>query len=102
MNNKIIYRIDGSTTVVQASAIQSVSGLAHAMGFLANHRLYKMSKDGVGVTKENAQVVASAFLEAAQRFEAEIMDRIDPPEMTGTISRLGLGKVVNPYDFIND
>ncbi len=98
MSNKIVYRINGGTSVVQASAIHSAADLAYAMGFLANHRLYKLSKSG-GVTKDKAQAVADAFREAAERFEVEVVDRLDPPEMEGAISDLGIGRVVNPYDF---
>ncbi len=100
MSNQMIYR-NGGTTVVEAAAMQSPEDLAYAMGFLANHLLYKMSKGGGGVTKENAQAVADAFGEAAGRFHVEITDRLDPEEMEGTISNLGLGKVVNPYQFVN-
>ncbi len=96
----IIYRINGGTSVVQASAIKNPEDLAYAMGFLANHRLYKMSKGGVGVTKHNAQAVATAFKDAAERFQMEVVDRLDPPAMEGTISQLGIGEVVNPYDYI--
>ncbi len=98
--SKIVYRINSSTSVVEAAAIKNVEDLAYAMGFLANHRLYKMSKHG-GVTVEKAEEVATAFIGAAQRFADEVLGRLDPEEMTGTISDLGLGKVVNPYDFID-
>ncbi len=98
--SKIVYRIGGSTSVVEAAAIKNVEDLAYAMGFLANHRLYKMSKTG-GVTVENAEAVATAFIGAAQRFADEVLGRLEPEEMAGTISDLGLGKVINPYAFVN-
>ncbi len=98
--NKIVYRIKGGgTSVVQASAIQDVDDLAYAMGFLANHRLYKMSKDG-GVTLEKAEAVAQAFLFAAERFSEEVIDPLGGAEDDGRISNLGDGEVKNPYDFI--
>ncbi len=96
--NEIVYRIFGGTSVVQASAIQDVDDLAYAMGFLANHRLYKMSKGG-GVTLEKAQEVAQAFLFAAERFSEEVVDRLSG-DVPSRISNLGDGEVKNPYDFV--
>ncbi len=97
--NEIVYRINFGTSVVQASAIKDVDDLAYAMGFLANHRLYKMSKNG-GVTLEKAQDVAQAFLFAAERFSEEVTDRLRGEYASKRISNLGDGEVQNPYDFI--
>ncbi len=98
--NSIVYRINGGgTSVVQASAIQDVDDLAYAMGFLANHRLYKMSKNG-GVTLEKAQEVAQAFLFAAERFNEEVIDRLSGEYASNRISNLGDGEVKNPYAFV--
>ena len=95
----IIYRSDGSTTVVQASAIRNVEELAYALGFLAHHRLYKMSKSG-GVTVEKAQAVADAFVLAAEEFQANVIDRVVGKEPEDRLSDLGARKVVNPFMFI--
>ncbi len=97
-NNEIVYRIEGEVSVVQASAIQDVVDLAYGLSFLANHRLYKMSKGGEGVTLKNAEAVASAFLLAAERFNEEVVSRLGGK--TGSISKLGIGKVENPYRFV--
>ncbi len=96
---EIVYRIDGGKSVVQASAIKDVDALAYAMGFLANHRLYKMSKQG-GVTLENAQEVAKAFLFAAERFGEEVLERLGGGPISNRISNLGDGEVKNPYAFV--
>lgn len=101
MGNSIIYRIDVGTTVVQASAIRDVEDLAYAMGFLANHKLYKMSKADDEVSLENALEVAEAFEMASARFGAEVLDRLSPSGMEGTISNLGSGEVTNPYVFVD-
>ncbi len=98
--SKMIYRLHGSTTVVQASAIKSVEDLADAAGFLANHRLYKMSKGPGGVTVENAQAVLSGLIEAAQRFQEEVLDKLNGVDEMNTISRLGEGEVTNPWEFV--
>lgn len=97
----IIYRADGSTSVVQASAIQNVDELAYAIGFLAHHRLYKMSKDG-GVSAGKALEVAIAFMLAAEAFQADVLDVISPPvvPVPDRISDLGAGTVKNPFGFV--
>ena len=101
MSSNIVYRREGSgTTVVQASNIKDQDDLAYAMGFLANHKLYKMSKANGEVDLENALEVAEALEGAAARFAAEVLDRLNPSEMEGTISNLGLGEVTNPYGFV--
>ncbi len=97
----IVYRIKGGgTSVVQASAIRDADELAYAMGFLAHHRLYKMSKGG-GVTPANAAKVAQAFLAAAEEFSANVIKPlsgdIDEPDV---ISALGEGEVLNPFGFV--
>ncbi len=97
--NSIVYRINNGTSIVQASAIKDVDDLAYAMGFLANHRLYKMSKDD-GVTLENAQEVAHSFLFAAERFSEEVTDRLSGEYASNRISNLGDGEVKNPYAFV--
>ncbi len=98
--SKIVYRLDGGTSVVQASAINDVDDLAYAIGFLANHRLYKMSKVG-GVTLEKAEYVAQAFLEAAERFNEEVIARLGGEDAPQRISNLGAGEVKNPYAFVD-
>lgn len=95
----IIYRKDGYTTVVQASAIQNAEELAYAMGFLAHHRLYKTSKAG-GVSAENASEVAMAFMAAAEAFQADVMDPLTGAKPADQISALGDGEVKNPFRFI--
>ena len=95
----IIYRKDGYTTTVQASAIKDTEELAYAIGFLAHHRLYKMSKQG-GVNPEKAQGVAAAFMMAAEAFQAEVIDPLSGKKPKDRISDLGGGKVENPFRFI--
>ena len=95
----IIYRKDGFTTTVQASAIKDTEELAWALGFLAHHRLYKMSKKG-GVNPEKAQEVAAAFMLAAEAFQAEVIDPLTGKKPKDRISNLGGGKVENPFRFI--
>lgn len=95
----IIYRSDGSTTTVQASAIQDTEELAYAIGFLAHHRLYKMSKGG-GVSVGKAQDVAAAFMMAAETFQVDVIDPLMGKKPKGQISALGGGKVENPFAFI--
>jgi len=95
----IIYRGDGFTTTVQASAIQDTEELAWALGFLAHHRLYKMSKRG-GVNAENAHAVAAALELAAEAFQADVIDPLTEKQPEGRISGLGSGKVENPFQFI--
>lgn len=95
----IIYRKDGYTTVVQASAIRNVEELAYAMGFLAHHRLYKMSK-GRGVNKLGAAIVADAFIDAAEAFQTDVMDQLTGANKPEQISELGAGEVKNPFTFV--
>lgn len=98
----IVYRSDGCTSTVQASAIQTVEELAYAFGWLAHHRLYKMSKGG-SVTVENAKAVMEAFERAAGEFEANVIYKLNPPPASAKpdrISDLGEGVVKNPFDFI--
>ena len=95
----IIYRKDGYTTTVQASAIKDTEELAYAIGFLAHHRLYKMSKQG-GVNPEKAQEVAAAFMLAAEAFQVDVIDPLSGKKPKGRISDLGGGKVENPFRFI--
>ncbi len=95
----IVYRKDGCTTTVQASAIKDAEELAWAIGFLAHHRLYKMSKGG-GVSAENASEVAMAFMAAAEAFQAEVMDPLMGSNKTEQISELGAGEVKNPFWFV--
>ncbi len=97
--NKIVYRLPGGISVVQASAIKDVEDLAYAIGFLANHRLYKMSKDG-GVKLEEAEAVSQAFFLAAERFEEEVIARLGGGATPNRISNLGAGEVKNPYLFV--
>lgn len=96
----IVYRRPGSgTTVVQASAITTVEELAFAIGFLAHHRLYKMSKGGeVSVT--NAIDVRDAFLMAADMFTDDVVDPLDGSALPDQISALGAGEVKNPFAFV--
>jgi hypothetical protein len=100
---QIVYRIHGGTSVVQASAITNVEELAYGMSFLAHHRLYKMSKDGVGVNLENAVAVAAAFKDAADAFYDDVIGKLDPQPMVEVprLSDLGDGVVANPYGFVS-
>ncbi len=100
LNASIVYRINGGKSVVQASAIQDVEDLAFGIGFLANHRLYKMSKSPEGVTLANAQEVAKAFLIAAERFHNEITAKLGGEKETTNLSALGVGDVENPFCFV--
>ncbi len=95
---KIVYRIDGVRSVVQASAITDVEELAYAMSFLAHHRLYKMSKSG-GVNIINAEEVADAFLVASDAFAADVTDVLSGAQGE-RISDLGDGVVTNPFKFV--
>ena len=95
----IIHRSDGSTTKVQASAIHDTEELAYAMGFLAHHRLYKMSK-GSGVSVENAQETAEAFMLAAEAFQADVINQLEGVDAPEQISELGAGEVKNPFTFV--
>ncbi len=97
--SKLIYRINGGTTVVQASAMKAEGDLAYAIGFLANHRLYKMSK-GKGVSAKNAQIVLNEMAEACERFNEEVVNVLTGEEEMTTISRLGKGEVTNPWNFV--
>ena len=87
------------TTTVQASAIKDTEELAYAIGFLAHHRLYKMSKTA-GVNPEKAQEVAAAFMLAAEAFQTEVIDPLTGKKPGDRISDLGGGKVENPFRFI--
>ncbi len=99
MSNKMIYRINGGTTVVEAAQMKHEGNLAYALGFLANHRLYKMSKNG-GVTMKKAQAVIAEMSKAVLRFEEEVVFALGGQEEMKTISKLGKGEVVNPYSFV--
>ncbi len=96
---EIVYRINGGTTVVQASAIKDGDDLAYALGFLVNHHLYKMSKVG-GVKLSKAEAVAQAFFIAAERFEEEVIVPLGGEGVNNRISNLGAGEVKNPYTFV--
>ncbi len=96
----IVYRRAGSgTTVVQASAIKTVEELAYAIGFLAHHRLYKMSKGGA-VSVENAERVAEAFSMAVIAFEYDVIAPLVGDTPVEQISALGAGEITNPYAFV--
>ncbi len=97
--SKMIYRINGGTTVVQASAMKEEGDLAYALGFLANHRLYKMSK-GKGVSVKDARTILNEMAEACVRFDEEIVDALTGDGEMKTISRLGRGEVTNPFVFV--
>ncbi len=97
---KIVYRVAGSKSVVQASAISNPEELAYGMSFLAHHRLYKMSKSRSGVTLKNAEAVSKAFLAAAEAFAAEVTDTLKGVRKGDRISDLGHGNVDNPYGFV--
>ena len=97
--NAIIYRKDGYTTTVQASAIKDIEELAYAIGFLAHHRLYKMSKEG-GVNQDKAQGVAAAFMLAAEAFQRDVIDPLCGKRPKNRISSLGDRKVSNPFTFV--
>ena len=87
---------------VQASAIRDTEELAYAIGFLAHHRLYKMSKGGA-VSVEKAQEVAAAFMMAAEAFQADVIDKLSPPPAPAKpdrMSDLGEGAVKNPFRFV--
>ncbi len=96
---KIVYRIAGSRSVVQASSITNPEELAYGMSFLAHHRLYKMSKSG-GVGIKNAEIVAKAFSAAAEAFAADVTDALKGVRTGDRISDLGRGTVDNPYGFV--
>ncbi len=97
--SKLIYRINGGTTVVQASAMKANGDLAYAIGFLANHRLYKMSK-GKGVSVKDALSVLDEMAEACKRFDEEIVAALTGAGEMTTISKLGKGEVTNPFVFV--
>ena len=95
----IVARSDGYTTRVGAAAIQSADELAYAIGFLAHHRLYKMSKTG-GVTVEKAREVAGAMVIALEAFESSVIDRLEGKARPDQISGLGDKTVRNPFGFV--
>ena len=97
---RIVYRINGRTSVVQASAITDLEKLGFGIGFLMHHRLYKMSKNGVGVRLDNAFHVRDAVIEAIAKFDADVMDQLNHSGPKPDISDLGQGNVRNPFDFI--
>lgn len=96
---RIVYRIGGTRTVVQASAITNTEELAYAISFLAHHRLYKMSKGDEGVTLENAEEVSLAFEVADAAFGEDVLEALDGTE-AAPISMLGEGVVENPFNYV--
>ncbi len=96
---QIVFRIGGSKSVVQASAITNPEELAYGMSFLAHHRLYKMSKVG-GVNVKNAELVAKSFQAAAEQFSADVTDALNGVNRSVRVSDLGRGTVANPYEFV--
>lgn len=97
---KIVYRVGGGKSVVQASAITNPAELAYGMSFLAHHRLYKMSKGGK-VTVKNAELVAIAFLAAAEAFSLEVIDGLKGVRKGDRVSDLGAGVIENPFGFVD-
>ncbi len=97
---RIVYRINGAKTVVQASAITNIEELVYAIGFLAHHRLYKMSKGSAAVSVSNAADVADAFSLAAEEFTEDVIDELVAPKAYKGISELGAGVVENPFKYV--
>lgn len=100
--SSIVYRIAGQKSVVEAAAIKDTEDLAYAIGFLMNHRLYKMSKAAGSVSLKDAETVAMSLLEANTRFNEEVIEPLGGNlDISGYISGLGRGEVVNPYSFVD-
>ncbi len=99
---RIVYRpCKGAKTVVQASAITNIEELAYAIGFLAHHRLYKMSKSSANVSISNAAIVVDAFSLAEEEFVKDVINALvnaEAPE--AMISELGEGVVENPFNYV--
>lgn len=95
---EIVRREDGATTKVIVAATQDADGLAFAVRFLMDHRLYKASKTG-GVTEEKVFDVLQASAAATASFIKEHFPEekeADPAK----ISQLATGVVKNPFDFV--
>ncbi len=100
MNKKqIVYRINGGTSVVQASAARTPEELAFGIGFLLHHNLYKRSKAG-GVTAANAREVLAVLDAAREEFQTNVVDRLEGKAKAGELSGLGAGVVKNPFDYV--
>ncbi len=98
---RIVYRIDRTKTVVQASAITNIEELAYAIGFLAHHCLYKMSKSSDAVSISNAYRVAEAFSLADAEFTEDVIDALAGAKAPkAMISELGEGVVANPFNYV--
>jgi hypothetical protein len=102
----IVYRINGGTSVVQASALKDGEELAYAMRFLIDHFVYKRSKSTGTVNASAVQEAYNALLSASGTFVKDVADpqgiALDFPTLPATpepISHLGSGEIINPYNF---
>jgi hypothetical protein len=96
--SEIAYRINGGTSVVQASALQSANDLAYGIRFLADHFTYKRSKGLGGINGMAANEALQALKAAVATFEQEVLGVKSAAPVTKPVSPLADGIVGNPFE----